>query len=95
MMGRYRRVWVVFRKELLDTLRDRRTLLAMVVVPVVLYPALMLVMVEALRSEKGRREAQQYQICVPDESHASWLAGVPGVFMTPSSGSADRAGGAA
>jgi len=28
MTGRYRRVWVVFRKELLDTLRDRRTLMA-------------------------------------------------------------------
>jgi len=76
MRGRYHRVWVVFRKELLDTLRDRRTLMAMVVVPVVLYPILMLVMVEALRSEKGRREAQRYQICVPDESHASWLTGV-------------------
>jgi len=75
-MGRYARVWVVFRKELLDTLRDRRTLLAMIVVPVVLYPILMLVMVEALRSEKGRREAQRYQICVPDAEHASWLAGV-------------------
>lgn len=76
MRGRYHRVWVVFRKELVDTLRDRRTLMAMVVVPVVLYPVLMLVMVEALRSEKGRREAQRYQICVPDESHASWLTGV-------------------
>lgn len=76
MRGRYHRVWVVFRKELLDTLRDRRTLMAMVVVPVVLYPVLMLVMVEALRSEKGRREAQRYQICVPDEAHAAWLSGV-------------------
>jgi len=76
MMHRYRRVWVVFRKELLDTLRDRRTLLAMIVVPVVLYPILMLVMVEALRSEKGRRETQRYQICVPDAVHAGWLAAV-------------------
>ncbi|SVE16617.1 uncharacterized protein METZ01_LOCUS469471, partial [marine metagenome] len=33
--------WIVFRKELRETLRDRRTLLMMVVVPVLLYPALL------------------------------------------------------
>ncbi|MEZ4417496.1 MAG: ABC transporter permease subunit/CPBP intramembrane protease [Gemmatimonadota bacterium] len=36
------RVWVVFLKELKETIRDRRTLLIMVVVPVLLYPALMI-----------------------------------------------------
>ena len=35
------RIAVVFRKELLDILRDRRTLTAMVLIPVVLYPVLM------------------------------------------------------
>ena len=35
--------WIVFRKELRETLRDRRTLLAMIVVPVLLYPVLMVV----------------------------------------------------
>ncbi len=33
----------VFRKEMLETVRDRRTLLIMIVVPVLLYPALMVV----------------------------------------------------
>ncbi len=33
----------VFRKEILETVRDRRTLLIMIVVPVLLYPALMVV----------------------------------------------------
>ena len=33
--------WVVFRKELRETLRDRRTLLMMVVVPILLYPVLL------------------------------------------------------
>jgi sodium transport system permease protein len=36
-------IWTVFRKEVRETLRDRRTLLIMVVVPVLLYPALMVV----------------------------------------------------
>ena len=35
--------WVVFRKELRETLRDHRTLLMMIVVPVLLYPALLVV----------------------------------------------------
>ena len=29
--------WIVFRKELRETLRDRRTLLMMIVVPVLLF----------------------------------------------------------
>ena len=33
-----RTVWVVFRKELLDMLRDKRTLIAMIGIPIVLYP---------------------------------------------------------
>ncbi len=34
--------WVVFRKELRETLRDRRTLMMMIAVPVLLYPILMI-----------------------------------------------------
>jgi len=42
-------VWkVVFRKELKETLRDRRTLLVMIVVPVLLYPAMLVVMEQLL-----------------------------------------------
>jgi sodium transport system permease protein len=72
----YRRVWVVFKKELLDTLRDRRTVVAMVVVPLVLYPALMLVMVEALRTETGRRRAERYSVCVTSPEERLWLMSV-------------------
>ncbi len=75
-MRRYRRVWVVYRKELVETLRDRRTLIAMVVVPIVLYPALMIILLEALKTETSRREREQYTICVPDEAHAAWLTAV-------------------
>ncbi|MGD8281103.1 MAG: hypothetical protein PVF69_08100, partial [Gemmatimonadota bacterium] len=34
--------WVVFRKELRETLRDRRTLFVMIAVPVLLYPAVLI-----------------------------------------------------
>lgn len=75
-MSRFRRVWVVYRKELIDTLRDRRTLIAMVLVPIVLYPLLMIVLVQALRTESGRRQAERYRLCVPDAAHRQWLIGV-------------------
>ncbi len=75
-MKDYRRVWVVYRKELVETLRDRRTLMAMVLVPIVLYPVLMIIIVQALKAETGRRQAEHYSICVPTEAHKAWLEGV-------------------
>lgn len=75
-MRRYSRIWTVYRKELTETLRDRRTLMAMVFVPVILYPVLMVVLMQALSSEKGRQEESEYSIVVPDEAHKRWLDGV-------------------
>jgi sodium transport system permease protein len=72
-MKDYRRVWVVYKKELVETLRDRRTLMAMVLVPIVLYPVLMIIIVQALKAETGRRQAERYSICVPTEGHKKWL----------------------
>ena len=73
-MGRYSRIWTVFKKELVETLRDRRTLMAMVFVPIVLYPVLMLVLVQALSSEKGRQEQREYRVVVPTQAQKEWLA---------------------
>src|SRR5437016_10677595 len=75
-MRRFRRVGVVYRKELLETLRDRRTVIAMVVVPIILYPAVMLVLVEAFRKETGRRQTERYSVVVPDEAHRRWLLSI-------------------
>jgi sodium transport system permease protein len=56
-----RTVRVVWRKELLDTLRDRRTIMAMIVVPLLVYPLLIIVIsqlgirqVEKLRASTAR-----------------------------------------
>ena len=38
----FARVNTILRKEILDTLRDKRTLIMMVAVPVLLYPAMMM-----------------------------------------------------
>ena len=52
-MNRFSRVNTIWRKELIDTLRDRRTVIAMVLVPMVLYPALMLGSLQAIEVQVG------------------------------------------
>lgn len=67
------RVGVIYRKEMVDALRDRRTLVAMVIAPLLLYPLLMIVVVQALQIQKARLERQRYRVAVPDAAHAAWL----------------------
>ncbi len=49
-------VWTILRKEIVDSLRDRRTLIMMVGLPVLLYP---LIMIGAAKVMESQREAQQ------------------------------------
>ena len=48
------RTKTIYLKELVDILRDRRTLLATIVVPVVLYPLLMLFSIQAVSVQTGK-----------------------------------------
>lgn len=72
-MSRFSRINTIWRKELVDTLRDRRTLIAMVLVPMVLYPALMLGSMQALEVQVSSLQTEQYDLAVPDESTSAWL----------------------
>jgi sodium transport system permease protein len=72
-MSRFTRINAIWRKELLDTLRDRRTLVAMVLVPMVLYPALMLGSLQALEVQVSYLVTERYDIAVPDEATQRWL----------------------
>mgnify|MGYP003961569081 CR=1 FL=1 len=49
------RIWIIFKKELKDILRDRRTIMMMVVFPLLLVPALMFVVnkVQTVQSKKA------------------------------------------
>jgi sodium transport system permease protein len=70
---RFSRLVAIFRKELVDIVRDRRTLIGMVIIPVALYPVLILTFGPA---EVGQVEAirqEPYTIAVPDESQAEWI----------------------
>ena len=60
-------IGAIYRKELLDVLRDRRTLTAMIVIPVVLYPVVMLLVMRAAETEQVSLANEQYVVEVPDQ----------------------------
>ena len=56
---------IIFKKELIDTLRDRRTIIAMIVVPLLLIPAIIGITVKvqtsAAKKEKEKKtEGSRY-----------------------------------
>lgn len=58
---------VVYQKELLDTLRDRRTLAAMILVPMVVYPATLLITTETIvGQEKASGDGVVHVGAAPD-----------------------------
>ena len=56
-----------------DTLRDRRTLIAMVLVPMVLYPALMLGSLQAFEVQVSYLVAEDYDVAVASGDVQRWL----------------------
>jgi sodium transport system permease protein len=57
-------VGIVARKELLETLRDRRTLVVMVMFPLVVYPLVSLLMAQVMASHTARGEARRSRVAV-------------------------------
>jgi sodium transport system permease protein len=72
-MSRYSRISTIWRKELVDILRDRRTLIAMVLVPIVLYPALMLGSVQAFELQFSLLRQECYNVGVQSDEARRWL----------------------
>ncbi len=70
-------VRTIMLKELLDTFRDRRTLVAMIGVPIVLYPAIFIVATQAALLQQSRMNDMVSRVAVRGpgaEIVASWLA---------------------
>lgn len=67
--------WVVFRKELIDTLRDRRTLLVMVLIPLLAFP-LMMKIVTAVTSASVKKSMEKRLVVAYIESQANPLLGM-------------------
>ena len=72
-MSFHRRIRTIYGKELVDILRDRRTLIAMIVVPIVLYPLLMLGSIQAVSYQAESMEKERLVIGVLGETQAEML----------------------
>jgi len=67
------RVHTIYKKELVDILRDRRTLIAMILVPIVLYPLLMLGSIQAISHQVTALEGEEFLLGVISESDLEQL----------------------
>jgi sodium transport system permease protein len=63
-----RQAKIVFLKELLETLRDKRTLMVMILGPVAVYPILILVMVSLSRVQQGKLEQETSRVMLVGEA---------------------------
>ncbi len=75
-MSRRVRIGAIYRKELINILRDRRAMLAMIIIPVVMYPALMLGFVRAVESDEMMLRSQQFLVETDSPEAAANLRGI-------------------
>jgi len=71
-------VITVFKKELIDTIRDRRTLVFMIVIPLLLFPILFKVMFSVQERQMKKAEQKMLRVALFDNGNASRLAEILG-----------------
>jgi sodium transport system permease protein len=69
-----KQIGIVFRKELMDTLRDRRTLISSILVPILLFPVLILGFIGLAILVTGRAVRENPELMVLGAEHAPQLA---------------------
>lgn len=79
-----RRVTTIFRKEIVDMLRDKRTLIAMIGLPVVLYPLLFIFGSQAALVQQDKLERDISQVAVAEGTDPlvrQWLEKIPKIAV--------------
>ncbi len=66
-----RKVKIIYFKEILETLRDRRTLISTILIPIILFPVLMFGMGAVVVMMMKKTEAEATRIVLIGEEHAS------------------------
>ena len=66
----FRKVKIIYFKEMLETLRDRRTLISTILIPIILFPILMFGMGAVVVTMMRKTEAEATKIAVVGEEHA-------------------------
>lgn len=72
-MNFYERIRTIYWKELIDILRDHRTLIAMIVVPIVLYPLLMLGSIQAVTYQSEAQKDEEVRFGVVSDAQGQNL----------------------
>jgi len=62
---------VIFKKELKDTLRDRRTLVSMVAIPLILFPTLIGIAASVMRSQMQKAQEKVLRVAVQTSGNAA------------------------
>lgn len=70
-----KKIFIVWKKEILDTLRDRRTLLAMVVGPIIIIPLIMIVPAKLMEEEFKKQEEKKIIVSIKGQDNLPGLAG--------------------
>ena len=69
-------VATVFKKELIDTIRDRRTLLFMIVIPLLLFPVLFKIMFSLQEKQTKKAEQKVLRVALVDNDNAARFAAI-------------------
>ncbi|HSR68410.1 MAG TPA: ABC transporter permease [Acidobacteriota bacterium] len=64
-------VWTIFKKECLDTIRDRRTIIGMVILPLIMFPLIFMVMDRVISSTDQQAREALLKVAVFDRGNAS------------------------
>ncbi|HET6462472.1 MAG TPA: ABC transporter permease subunit, partial [Candidatus Krumholzibacteria bacterium] len=64
-------IFTVFKKEMIDTLRDRRAIVLMIVLPLLLFPTIFKVMVTVEKRQAARAAAKKLRVACIDEGNAA------------------------
>ncbi len=69
-----RQLKTLYKKEIMDVIRDKKTILTMVVLPVILYPLLFLVIMQVMTMILSTQEEQTYYVAYDKVAEADWKA---------------------
>lgn len=76
-----KQIWTICRKELRDTIRDRRTLISSIIMPMLLMPVLIVGMGKLVQFQAKQSEERTVAIAIVNETAAPEFAGI--VRQTP------------
>ena len=89
-MSGFSKVRAICVKELRESLRDRRTVFANLIIPVLLYPVMMFVLSSAVEVARAKREGDRYRIAIEPPEEAAFFTYLasrePGPAESPTPG---------